>query len=76
MTYETELESWQCGVSCGYRTGISVRVYADGAQDSTVQPPSNQHVIAFLLQSADWYRHMLAERQIATDPADLILRAK
>jgi hypothetical protein len=54
--------------------GISVRVYADGAQDSTVQPPSNQHVIAFLLQSADWYRHMLAERQIATDPADLILQ--
>jgi hypothetical protein len=35
--------------------GISVRVYADGTQDSTVQPPSNQHVIGI----ADLEKHLI-----------------
>lgn len=36
------------------------------------QLPSDGQVIAFLLQSVDWYRHTNAERQIATAPADLL----
>src|SRR5215467_3225088 len=34
--------------------------------------PSNQNVIAFLTVSIDWYRHCAIERQIATDPVDLV----
>jgi Mechanosensitive ion channel len=34
--------------------------------------PSNQQVIAFLTESIDWYRHCAIERQIATDPVDLV----
>jgi len=34
--------------------------------------PSNQQVIAFLTESIDWYRHCVIERQMATDPADLV----
>jgi len=34
--------------------------------------PSNQNVIAFLTLSIDWYRHCAIERQIATDPVDLV----
>src|SRR5271165_5013707 len=34
--------------------------------------PSNQQVIAFLTESIDWYHHCAIERQIATDPVDLV----
>src|SRR5271165_3582186 len=34
--------------------------------------PSNQQVIAFLTESIDWYRHRALERQIATEPVDLV----
>jgi len=34
--------------------------------------PSNQQVLAFLTQTIDWYRHRAVERQIATDPVDLV----
>ena len=34
--------------------------------------PSNQKVIALLTQTIDWYRHCVIERQIATDPVDLV----
>src|ERR1700758_1802941 len=34
--------------------------------------PANQQVLAFLTESIDWYRHCAIERQVASDPADLI----
>ncbi|HVO60069.1 MAG TPA: mechanosensitive ion channel domain-containing protein [Terriglobales bacterium] len=34
--------------------------------------PSNQQVIAFLTESIEWYRHRAIERQIATNPVDLV----
>jgi Mechanosensitive ion channel len=34
--------------------------------------PSNQQVLTFLTQTIDWYRHRGMERQIATDPIDLM----
>ena len=34
--------------------------------------PSNQQVIAFVTESIDWYRHCAIERQIATEPSDLL----
>ncbi len=36
--------------------------------------PSNQQVVAFLTESIDWYRHCAMERQIATDPLDLVFQ--
>ncbi len=36
--------------------------------------PSNQQVIAFLTESIDWYRHCAIERQIATDPVDVVFQ--
>jgi hypothetical protein len=36
------------------------------------QPPSNAQVIGYLLQSVNWYRHVYSERQVATEPADLM----
>ena len=44
---------------------------ADTRQSSS-QLPSNAQVIGYLLQSVNWYRHAHAERQVATDPADLL----
>ncbi len=36
------------------------------------QIPSDRQVIAFLLQSVDWYRHTSNEQQIATTSADIL----
>jgi ABC-type Fe3+-siderophore transport system permease subunit len=47
--------------------GLSAEV-SPGASDL----PSNQQVIAFLTESIDWYRHRAIERQIATEPVDLV----
>lgn len=45
---------------------------ADVPQSSAYELPENRQVIAFLLQSIDWYRYTYAERQIANDQADLL----
>jgi hypothetical protein len=34
--------------------------------------PSNQQVLAFLSESIDWYRYCAIERQVATEPGDLV----
>jgi hypothetical protein len=34
--------------------------------------PSNQQVIAFLTESIDWYHQCAIERQLATEPSDLV----
>ncbi len=39
---------------------------------SSYQLPSAAQVIGYLLQSVDWYRHVYTERQVASDPADLV----
>ena len=45
---------------------------SDAPQKTAYELPENRQVIAFLLQSIDWYRHTYAERQIANDPVDLL----
>ncbi len=39
---------------------------------SSYQLPSAAQVIGYLLQSVNWYRHVYTERQVASDPADLV----
>jgi hypothetical protein len=34
--------------------------------------PSDAQVIGYLLQSVNWYRHVYTERQVASDPGDLV----
>jgi len=36
------------------------------------QLPSDTEVIGYLLQSMNWYRHVYTERQVASDPGDLV----
>ncbi len=42
---------------------------ADSPQTS-YHLPSDSQVIGYLLQSVDWYHHVYAERQVASEPAD------
>jgi hypothetical protein len=42
------------------------------APQSSYKAPSNTQVIGYLLQSVNWYRHVYAERQVASDPTDLM----
>lgn len=43
-----------------------------GAQQSAYQLPSNAQVVGYLMQSVNWYRHVYAERQVASSPDDLM----
>ena len=55
---------------------LLVLAFAPGisAQNSAAASdlPSSQQVLAFLTHSVEWYRRRAIERQIATDPADLV----
>jgi Mechanosensitive ion channel len=50
---------------------ISIGLSADSTQGS-YQLPSDTQVIGYLLQSENWYRHVYTERQVASDPGDLV----
>src|ERR1700721_2152465 len=50
---------------------ISCGLCADTTQGS-YQLPSDRQVIGYLLQSENWYRHVNTERQVASDPGDLV----
>ena len=50
---------------------ISGGLSANTTQGS-YQLPSDAQVIGYLLQSVNWYRHVYTERQVASDPADLV----
>ena len=54
-----------------FAIAISGGLSADTTQGS-YQPPSNTQVIGYLLQSVNWYRHVYTERQVASDPGDLV----
>jgi Mechanosensitive ion channel, beta-domain len=50
---------------------VSGGLSADSTQGS-YQLPSDTQVIGYLLQSVNWYRHVYTERQVASDPGDLV----
>jgi hypothetical protein len=58
-----------CAIIAAAVTGV---LSAD-TPPSTYQLPSNSEVIRYLLQSVNWYRHEYNERQVAIEPADLML---
>ena len=47
--------------------GLSAQIASPAAE-----LPTNQQVLVFLTESIDWYRHCAIERQVASDPADLV----
>src|SRR6202158_1729819 len=54
-----------------FAIAISVGLSADTTQAS-YQLPSRAQVIGYLLQSQNWNRHVYTERQVASDPGDLV----
>ena len=54
-----------------FAIAISGALSADTTQGS-YQLPSDTQVIGYLLQSVNWYRHVYTERQVASDPGDLV----
>jgi Mechanosensitive ion channel len=57
--------------------GCALVVAATAAQppnvpQSSYQLPPTTQVIEYLLQSVNWYHHVYVERQVASDPADLM----
>src|SRR5713226_7312596 len=54
-----------------FAIAISGGLSADTTQGS-YQLPSDAQVIGYLLQSVNWYRHVYTERQVASDPEDLV----
>jgi hypothetical protein len=54
---------------------VAITISGDLAADTTqnsYQLPSDAQVIGYLLQSVTWYRHLYTERQVASDPGDLV----
>jgi hypothetical protein len=58
----------RCAVVAAAITGA---LFAD-TQPSRYQLPSNSAVISYVLESVNWYRHVHTERQVASEPADLV----
>ena len=60
---------------CGWLSLLAL-VLAAGISAQVSPPPSDlpsdQQVLAFLTESIDWYRHRVAEEQVAIEPADLL----
>ena len=54
-----------------FAIAISGGLSADTTRNS-YQLPSDAQVVGYLLQSATWYRHLYTERQVASDPGDLV----
>src|SRR5882762_9092538 len=54
-----------------FAIAISGGLSADTPQNS-YQLPSDAQVIGYLLQSVNWYHHAYSERQVASDPQDLV----
>jgi small-conductance mechanosensitive channel len=54
-----------------FAIAISGGLSADSTQNP-YQLPSDAQVVGYLLQSVNWYRHVYTERQVASDPGDLV----
>ena len=61
---------WYLTVMAMITVGLSAQI-----SPAVSDLPSNQQVITFLTESIDWYRHCAFERQIATEPLDLVFLA-
>jgi Mechanosensitive ion channel len=64
--------SLRIATCCAILTTAMVRGLCADIPQSSYQLPSTAQVIGYLLQSVNWYRHVYTERQVASDPGDLV----
>jgi Mechanosensitive ion channel len=64
--------SVRIAICCAILATPMVRELSAEIQQSSYELPSAAQVIGFLLQSVNWYRHVYTERQVASDPGDLV----
>jgi Mechanosensitive ion channel len=64
--------SLRIATCCAILATAMVRGLCADIPQSSYQLPSTAQVIGYLLQSVNWYRHVYTERQVASDPADLV----
>jgi hypothetical protein len=57
---------------CAILATAVVRGLSADTSQSSWKVPSDAQVIGYLLQSVNWYRHVYTERQVASDPGDLV----
>jgi hypothetical protein len=57
---------------CAILATAMVRGLSADTPQSSCQVPSDAQVIGYLLQSVNWYRHAYTERQVVSDPGDLV----
>src|ERR1700722_758633 len=63
----------QVTACCAIIAAAAIGSLSADAPPSTYQLPSHSEVIGYLLKSVNWYRHGYNERQVAIEPADLML---
>ncbi|MCU1338601.1 MAG: small-conductance mechanosensitive channel [Bryobacterales bacterium] len=51
---------------------VQCTLVGDGVPASSNNFPSKQKVLAFLVETIDWYRRLSVEQQIATEPTDML----
>ena len=59
-------------VSCCAIFAIVISGLSADTTQGSYQLPSDAQVIGYLLQSVNWYRHVYTEREVASDPGDLV----
>src|SRR5260370_6909379 len=64
--------SVRIAMCCAILATAMVRGICADIPQSSYQLPSAAQVMGYLLQSVNWYRHVYAERQVASDPGDLV----
>jgi hypothetical protein len=57
---------------CAILATAMVRGPSADTSQSSYQLPSDAQVIGYVWQSVNWYRHVYSERQVASDPGDLV----
>jgi hypothetical protein len=57
---------------CAILATATLSGLSDDIPQSSYQLPSDAQVIGYLLQTVNWYRHAYTERQVASDPGDLV----
>jgi hypothetical protein len=64
--------SMRIATCCAILATAMVRGLSADTSQSPYQVPPDAQVIGYLWQSVNWYRHVYTERQVASDPRDLV----
>jgi len=65
--------SVRIAISCAILATAMVRGLSADTSQGSCRVPSDAQVIGYLLQTVNWYRHVYTERQVASEPEDLVI---